>query len=546
MRAPLPRDEAERLRTLREYHILDTQREVAFDDIVELASAICGTPIAAISLVDEHRQWFKSVTGLPIRETNRDVSFCAHAILQPDDLFEVPDTHTDARFADNTLVTGAPSIRFYAGIPLVDPDGVPLGSVCVIDREPRKLSEDQRRALRALGRQAVSLLQLHRMLHRAEAQAEELRQAHRRAQEAAQAKDNFFAGIGHELRTPLNGVVGLTDALLREPLTEVQCDTLATIDRSSRALMRVVNDLLDLHQQENPMEEVQHVPFHPRELAKEVASLYFPEARRKNLTLKVVRVPVYPVTGDAPRTRRLLTQLVDNAVKFTEEGGIEIALSEIEDEGGKRLRCEVHDTGVGLPEEGDAAPFAPFEQGHRRRWGGAGIGLQVAEKLANRIGGRLGGHRREGRGSTVWFEVPVEACASGLEGIEQDEPDTSVLKGKRVLVVEDNPVNVLVARAMLQRLGIRVDSAESGTQALEAADASEFDLVLMDLQMPGIDGIETSRRLRQSGKRFPILAVTASSVESDRHACQEAGMDGYVVKPLTEATLVREMLRTLP
>ncbi|RYG47290.1 GAF domain-containing sensor histidine kinase [bacterium] len=538
MNAPLPPDEGKRLEALHAYRILDTPREIAFDDIAELAALICGLPIAAISLIDEKRQWFKAIVGLEATELPREIAFCAYAILEPDEIMEVSDAAEDPRFASNELVTHAPFLRFYAGASLIDPEGHPLGTVCVAGREPHRLTPENRRALRALSRQATSLIQLHGTLQRAEQQTQDLRAAHLAAQTAAKTRDHFLAGIGHELRTPLNGVIGLTESLLHEPMTDPQCEKLTMIDRSGRALMRIVDDLLEFSQQQDPMGKTDPVVFRTLDLVTEVCDLYLPETRRKGVALTVQDQANTAVEAEASLIRRILTRLVDNSVKFTDEGAIAVA---VRFDLPGRLRFEVRDSGIGVP-EGQAEPFSSFEQGHRRERGGARLGLDSVQKLVARLGGRFGLNNRPEGGAIAWFEVPVVSASPTPDA---PAPEAIPLVGKRALVVEDNPVNTLVIRMMMERLGIEVDTAENGFEGIEAAAADGYDLILMDVQMPKMDGIEAARRIRMWEPNVPIVAVTASSVAADRQACRDAGMQGYLVKPVTEEALLAELRKAL-
>ena len=197
--APLPKDEKERLDALKSYQILDTLPEIDFDDFTKLASYTCGTPIALVSLVDESRQWFKSRFGLEATETPRDVAFCSHTILQ-DDVFVIPDSHKDERFHDNPLAVGAPHVRFYAGAPLITPSGHKIGTLCVIDHNPREITEEQKEILQAIGRQVINQM--------------ELRLSVKDAEQATKMKASFMATMSHEIRTPLNGILGCANILL--------------------------------------------------------------------------------------------------------------------------------------------------------------------------------------------------------------------------------------------------------------------------------------------------------------------------------------------
>jgi GAF domain-containing protein len=214
--AAYPANEAERLAALRGYAVLDTGPELAFDEVTQLASRLCDTPIALVSLVDADRQWFKSRVGLAAPETPRDIAFCTHAMLE-DGIFEVEDAARDPRFSDNPLVLEDPSIRFYAGAPLINPAGLALGTLCVIDRQPRRLSETQRMSLVVLGRQVIAQLELRQRIRELSQLSLELTVARDRALAGTRARDIFLANMGHELRTPLNAILGLSELLLEAP-----------------------------------------------------------------------------------------------------------------------------------------------------------------------------------------------------------------------------------------------------------------------------------------------------------------------------------------
>src|SRR5580704_14178380 len=237
MSAPLPSNEAERLNALRRYEILDTDPEQAYDDITLLASQICGTQVAMISLIDRDRQWFKSKIGTTTTETSRDMAFCSHGILQPEVLV-VEDAQADDRFAANPQVTGAPRTRFYAGAPLVTPDGYALGMLCVNGPAARKLSAEQNLGLQALSRQVVALLELRRSVA-------ELAMARDAAVEAARSKSQFLANMSHEIRTQMSGVIGMADRLLDTSLDREQRDFVEVIGKSGDLLLTVISDILD-------------------------------------------------------------------------------------------------------------------------------------------------------------------------------------------------------------------------------------------------------------------------------------------------------------
>jgi len=288
--APIPENEAERLEALRRYQILDTRSDPVFDDLAALASYVCGTPIALVSLVDSDRQWIKARVGLDVSETPRDVSFCAHTILANDTMV-VEDALADSRFADNPLVTTDPKIRFYAGAKLTTSDGYALGSLCVIDRVPRKLTSAQKEALQALSRQVVAQMEYKRnVLEMAEIiadrkQTEELKAANQAAEAASRAKSEFLANISHELRTPLNGVIGMTELVLDSELTSEQRENLDVVKSSADSLLSLVNHILDFSEIESGKAGPEAAEYGLRDILNEVVELTAPRARAKGIRL---------------------------------------------------------------------------------------------------------------------------------------------------------------------------------------------------------------------------------------------------------------------
>lgn len=306
--AALPNNEAERLEALKKYQILDTLAEQEYDDITHIASQICNSPIALISLVDDHRQWFKSKVGLDAQETPKSIAFCSHAILG-DDVFEIKDSSKDERFFDNPLATGAPHVQFYAGAPLTTPEGHNIGTLCVIDKKPNELDDKQKEALQALSRQVI-------------AQAE-LKLSKSKAEMATKAKSEFLANMSHEIRTPMNGIIGLTHLALETKLDDVQKDYLEKTHTSAVQLLGIINDILDFSKIEAGQVEFEEINFSVREVMTNLENMMSFKAQENGILLTTHLEKDMPQTliGDPLRLGQILLNLTSNAIKFTPSGG---------------------------------------------------------------------------------------------------------------------------------------------------------------------------------------------------------------------------------
>ncbi|MGD0775481.1 MAG: two-component regulator propeller domain-containing protein [Candidatus Solibacter sp.] len=373
------------------------------------------------------------------------------------------------------------------------------------------------------------------------------------SQQAARAKSEFLANVSHEIRTPLNGVVGMTEVVLQSPLTEDQADCLRLVKVSADSLLIVVNDILDFSKIEAGKLELDSVEFDLAELLRDTLAPLAVMARRKGLELSHRLTPPLPtrLVGDPGRLRQVLLNLAGNAVKFTGTGSVEIvaAQEDISDTpgGARRIHFRIRDTGIGIPFEKQALIFEPFRQADgstSRRYGGTGLGLSICGRLVPMMGGRIWVESQPGVGSTFHFTITA-ACAAAVTQpsappAETEAPSPASLS---VLLAEDNIVNQTLARRMLEKAGYTVVCAMDGREAVEASAARRFDVILMDLQMPHMDGFEATAELRRreavSGGRTPIVAVTANAMQGDRERCLAAGMDGYVTKPIKRPELFR-------
>jgi signal transduction histidine kinase/CheY-like chemotaxis protein len=389
-----------------------------------------------------------------------------------------------------------------------------------------------------------------------------LRSANRRlaeardaAQAASEAKTRFLANMSHEIRTPMNGVLGMSELLLQRPLAEPDRQQVGTIHRSARALQLLLDDILDLSKLEAGRVEVERLPCEPRELVREVLDLLRQPAAEKGLGLESVIDSDVPraVRMDPLRVRQLLLNLVGNALKFTERGEIQVRVAAREAGTGPLvLRFEIEDTGIGIDGEALDTIFESFTQADAsttRRFGGTGLGLAICRSLVAQMDGEIGVESELGRGSTFWFELPAEQAGS-LPPEHAPAAEPAQLEG-RILLAEDNRVNQELGVAMLERLGLQVDVARDGVEALAAVCSRAYDLVLTDCQMPRMDGYELARHIRSlessegARARVPIVALTASATLAERESCLAVGMDDHLAKPLALADLASTLGRWL-
>lgn len=386
------------------------------------------------------------------------------------------------------------------------------------------------------------------------------------AEQASRAKGEFLANISHEVRTPLNALMGLTRMLMDSPVNTEQASWLNLMDSSAHALLALLNDILDLSRIEAGKLDVENVRFDLRRTVEEAVGPYAEQARSKPLDWQLVLEPDLPqsVMGDPGRLRQVLGNLMSNALKFTPRGGrITVQAAVLPAAAGQpaRLKLQVQDSGVGIAKKHQAGIFDAFTQADAstaRRYGGSGLGLAICARLARLMGGDIALTSELGQGSTFALTLPLRvAPASTSEGPLSGHMELSEIAqagpryaGLVVLLAEDNPVNELMMRQLLLRLGCMVRVARGGVQAVALWEQGGIELILMDVQMPGMSGLEATQRireleLRRRFSRTPIVAVTANAMRGDREQCLAAGMDGYAPKPVSPQALMAEMDRVL-
>ncbi|NQY16699.1 hybrid sensor histidine kinase/response regulator [Alteromonas sp.] len=528
--APLPDNEDERLAELLSYDVLDTEAEQLFDDLTTLTSQICDTPIALISLIDPDRQWFKSRVGLDAEETSREIAFCSHAILQ-DDVFEIPNASLDPRFHDNPLVTGAPDIRFYAGAPLVSPSGHAIGTLCTIDRKPRKLTESQKTSLQTLSKSVVAHL--------------ELKRKNRELERTSQFRSDFLSYVSHEIRTPLNAINTFSRLLEGEAqklkLPESFTTPLSHVTQSGERLLEIVNSVLDIKQIEAGKMRVMPRAVSTHDFFTHLFSLTKIRAEDGGIIFTSTIDSRVPDTlfFDDTKFGQVSLNLLSNAIKFTNPGKSVNAQVKYKND---KLIFNVIDQGIGISEEDQKRLFTPFERmENAHQISGTGLGLNISKRLIELMDGTIKVSSKVNEGTRISVTLPSDVLTANEFANAQPQSfvaQINIDKSAKVLVVEDHYINQVVIQTLFEKLGVAHAIVSTGEEGVKYVNANPVDLVLMDLNLPGIQGDEATAQIKSINPELPVIAVTADAITKPA-SLYEKGLDDVLTKPVDSNELVR-------
>lgn len=531
--APIPTNETERLASLQQYFLLDTAPEAEYDRVSHIASQLCQTPIAMVSLIDQDRQWVKSHFGLAVDSVPREISLCAHTVAGGQ-LLVVEDTQVDDRFWDNPAVTGPPNIIFYAGVPLMSAEGLAIGSICVIDHYPRQLGASQQTALQELAAQVMLLMELRRTNY-------QLSQARAEAEELARQKSQLLATLSHEIRTPLHALEGYTQLMVDEQPRPDQQKSIQRLQTTSRTLVNLVNNILDYSKLQAGKLALEAIPFSVQELVQQAVDMQAWHAQQKNLRLVTEIDAQLPtrLRGDATRLFQVVLNLVSNALKFTKAGEVRIKVDVLAKSPQEvTLKIAVVDTGIGIPQASLSLLFNEYAQvsaSTTRLYGGTGLGLAISRQLLDLMGSKLDVQSQEGQGSAFSFCLTLPI----LETAPPERASAVSSSNQLILAVDDNPLNTKVLAHFIKKHNGRVAVFNSPLEALESASHTPYRAMLLDLHMPEMDGYELARQLQAVQPGVPLIALSADDSVETLERVKATGFQSFLRKPFLPHDLLR-------
>ena len=533
----------EQLSGLVQSGILETVESEAFDRICWLVSEVINTSATIITLLNGQRFWMRSDLGFSTEDVNRSlVRF--HESVTSSDILEINDAYVDPSFFDSDLVDRHNGVRFFAGAPILDPNGFVCGVLTILDVNPRKLTQNERTKLRCFADQVENEIKILLLMQ----EESDLRFE---VSKAFNAKSTFLSQMSHEIRTPIAGIIGATDLLLSGSKRDSP-ELLNSIRTSASDLLQLLNETLDSAKIEAGGLHIQSVPVDLVSIAEKLRRHFRPLAESKNLDFRVdidvqSDLPDF-VKSDPLRLRQILFNIIHNAMKFTERGsvGCSMTLSKGENDVFARLDLTISDTGMGMTEKTLQTLFEPFrqgEEGEERSYEGTGLGMSLVKQLTERMGGEIHVDSVIGRGTTISISIPVQpdhdVWVTSNQGLEDSAAparpaeviQVNDLKDMQVLVADDNAQNRLILEKVVSSWGCEVTSVDNGQAALDTALASAFDAIILDLHMPSKSGFEVARALRQYTSSTKLIACSADTTESAYAKSIDSGFDHQVEKP---------------
>lgn len=541
---------------LYDLEMVDAPEERAFDNISELASRLLGCPRAMITTVIKSQGLLFAKSSVTpgtapsdaIRYFPLQISYCKR-VQQTGTMLVIEDaTHHPLRARQ--LAAGLHAPLSYLGVPVHLPNGRAIGAFFVCDDSPRKWTPDDLRTMEQLGECVDEQIALKQALKTTE-------EAETRASDAAAARESFLAHMSHEIRTPLNGIIGGVDLLMHgeggDALPEAQAALVQTIDRSAQNLLRLLNDALDLSKIDSGRMELELAAFPLETFAEDIVALFTPNARAKDIGLELQMKGVEAGElrmGDAFRLRQVVNNILSNAIKFTDAGTVTLGIDAAPDQ----ITISVADTGCGVAPEQLPRLFDPYSQAEAsvaRRKGGTGLGLAIVKNIVQLMAGDIRASSELGQGTTFTVTLPLPQCGTSRPRKKGETATSGSFAGIRVLIADDSPANRLILRQMLKRMGATISEATDGEEALVMASDGSYDLLLIDIQMPGMNGVEMIRALKagkladEGLKQGYCVAVTANVFAEQIELYLAAGFDACLAKPLRTGDLQR-LLEKLP